>query len=112
MRAFLLIGVLILIATALEAGGDAVNRTALQSSSQLQKVLLFFAGAIMLYAYATFLTSAPVDFGKLLGIYFVVFFLMAQVINFFAFISRPTLPIVVGGLFIMAGGTIISVWRV
>jgi hypothetical protein len=57
------------------------------------------------------LTSAPVDFGKLLGIYVVVFFIMAQFINFVAFGLRPTVPIVVGGMFIVAGGAIISAWR-
>jgi hypothetical protein len=65
----------------------------------------------MLFGYGTFLTSAPVDFGKLLGIYVVVFFIMAQFINFVAFGLCPTVPIVVGGMFIVAGGAIISAWR-
>jgi hypothetical protein len=110
MKALLVLGLLI-VATALEAGGDAIIRTALNSSSMLQRILLFASGAVMLFGYGTFLTSAPVDFGKLLGIYVVVFFLMAQLINFIAFQSRPTLPIIVGGAFIIAGGAIISGWR-
>ena len=63
------------------------------------------------FGYGTFLTSAPVDFGKLLGIYVVVFLIMAQFINFVAFGLRPTVPIVVGGMFIVAGGAIIFAWR-
>jgi small multidrug resistance family-3 protein len=102
---------LLIVATGLEAGGDAVIRTALQSSSIPQRILLFAIGGVMLFGYGTFLTSAPIDFGKLLGIYVVVFFLMAQLINFLAFQSRPTLPIIVGGAFIVTGGAIISAWR-
>jgi hypothetical protein len=111
MKAGLLVLVLLLVATALEAGGDATIRSALQSSSMQQRILLFVLGGVMLFGYGTFLTSAPVDFGKLLGIYVVVFFLMAQFINFVAFQSRPTLPIIVGGVFIVTGGAIISAWR-
>jgi drug/metabolite transporter superfamily protein YnfA len=84
----------------------------LHAASLQQRALLLAAGAAMLFGYGTFLTSAPVEFGKLLGVYVVVFFLVAQVINFVAFGSRPTLPIAVGGLFIVAGGAIISAWRV
>jgi hypothetical protein len=111
MNPLLVLGLLI-IATALEAGGDAIIRSGLHAASLQQRALLLAAGAAMLFGYGTFLTSAPVEFGKLLGVYVVVFFLVAQVINFVAFGSRPTLPIAVGGLFIVAGGAIISAWRV
>jgi hypothetical protein len=111
MKTALLILGLLIVATGLEAGGDAVIRTALQSSNIPQRIILFALGGVMLFGYGTFLTSAPVDFGKLLGIYVVVFFLMAQVINFTIFKSPPTLPIIVGGAFIVTGGAIISAWR-
>jgi drug/metabolite transporter superfamily protein YnfA len=110
MKALLTLGLLI-VATGLEAGGDAVIRSGLRASSLQQRALLLAIGAAMLFGYGTFLTSAPVDFGKLLGIYVVVFFIMAQVINFVAFGTRPTLPIVVGGMLIVAGGAVISAWR-
>jgi drug/metabolite transporter superfamily protein YnfA len=103
--------VLLIIATGLEAGGDAVIRSGLRASAAPQKALLLAIGGVMLFGYGTFLTSAPVDFGRLLGIYVVVFFCMAQFINFVAFKTTPTLPIVVGGLFILAGGVIITAWR-
>jgi hypothetical protein len=79
MNTALLILGLLIVATGLEAGGDAVIRTALQSSSIQQRIILLALGGVMLFGYGTFLTSAPVDFGKLLGIYVVVFFVMAQV---------------------------------
>jgi len=37
--------------------------------------------------------------------------LLAIRFNFVTFKTTPTLPIVVGGLFILAGGVIITAWR-
>ena len=62
----------------------------------------------MLFAYGVFLTSAPVDFARLLGMYVALFFLTAQVIDLVAFGVRPTLPIVLGGACIVLGGCIIA----
>jgi small multidrug resistance family-3 protein len=102
---------LLLIGTSLEAGGDAVVRTGLRSPIPGLKVGLLALGGLMLFGYGVFVTSAPVDFGKLLGVYVVLFFVMAQVLNAFAFGVRPTPPILVGGLLILAGGAVITLWK-
>jgi len=34
-----------------------------------------------------------------------------QVVNFIAFRALPTVPILVGGAFVIAGGAIITFWR-
>lgn len=103
--------VLLVIATSLEAGGDAVVRAGLRSPTPALKVALLACGGLMLFGYGVFLTSSPVDFGRLLGVYVVVFFFMAQLLNALAFGVRPTASIVVGGLLIAAGGVVISLWR-
>jgi small multidrug resistance family-3 protein len=54
---------------------------------------------------------APADFGRLLGIYVVLFFVVAQVVNLIAFGVRPDTPILVGGALITAGGAVITLWR-
>jgi small multidrug resistance family-3 protein len=51
------------------------------------------------------------DFGKLLGIYVVMFFLMAQLQAKMRFGQSPTPPIYVGGALIVAGGLVIAFWR-
>lgn len=51
------------------------------------------------------------DFGRLLGVYVTLFFVVAQAINFVGFGMRPTLPILVGGSLIVCGGAIIAFWR-
>ena len=68
-------------------------------------------GGIVLYCYGLTLNLAPLDWGRLIGAYVAVFFVVAQVINFIFFRTAPTLPILVGGMFILAGGTIISLWQ-
>jgi hypothetical protein len=39
------------------------------------------------------------------------FFVVAQIINLIVFKTPPSLPIVVGGLFILTGGGIITLWQ-
>jgi hypothetical protein len=39
------------------------------------------------------------------------FFVVGQIINLMVFGTPPNLPIVVGGLFIVAGGAIITLWQ-
>ncbi|HTJ25079.1 MAG TPA: hypothetical protein VMA36_02845 [Candidatus Limnocylindria bacterium] len=103
--------VLLLIGTSLEAGGDAIVRTGLRSPVPALKIALLALGGLMLFGYGVFVTSSPVDFGRLLGIYVVMFFIMAQVLNALAFGVRPAPSILVGGLLIAAGGAVISLWK-
>ena len=95
-------------AAALEAGGDAVVRSGLKSSQMVPRLALFLAGGLLLFAYGWVVNAPPWDFGKLLGIYVVFFFIVAQVISFFAFGQKPSLSLLVGGLLIVSGGLVIA----
>lgn len=108
---YLIMFSLLILATLLEAGGDAVVRVGLFNSSSRTRVLLMIAGAVMLFCYGLTLNLAPVDWGRLIGAYVATFFVIAQVINFVAFRTPPSLPIIVGGLFILTGGAIITLWQ-
>jgi len=100
--------ILILLAAALlEAGGDAVVRTGLHTSGTA-RTLWFLAGAIVLFAYGWVVNSPPWDFGKLLGIYVVFFFLVAQTINWIFFKQQPSGAVLIGGLLILSGGAVIA----
>jgi hypothetical protein len=48
------------------------------------------------------------DFGKLLDLYVMFFFLTAQAISWLAFKQIPSLAVLVGGMFIITGGIIIA----
>jgi len=102
---------LLLIATTLEVSGDAVLRIALFQHGGLMRMALFFAGAALLCGYGTFLNLAPLEFGRVVGLYLATLFVVWQVINFVAFRTLPTLPILVGGAFVIAGGAIITFWK-
>jgi len=52
--------------------------------------------------------TPPWDFGRLLGVYVVFFFLVAQAISWLIFHQRPSVAVLVGGGFIAIGGLIIS----
>jgi drug/metabolite transporter superfamily protein YnfA len=102
---------LLLLAAVLEASGDAIVRAGLHSPSLGSRIGLFAAGAAMLFAYGVAVNSPPWDFGKLLGVYVTLFFLVAQIINLVVFGVRPDLPVFAGGAMIMAGGLVITLWR-
>ena len=102
---------LLLVAAVLEAGGDALVRAGLHSSALGNRAAFFATGAMVLFAYALAVNAPPWDFGRLLGVYVTLFFLVAQIINLVVFGVRPQLPIYVGGALIIAGGMLITFWR-
>jgi drug/metabolite transporter superfamily protein YnfA len=109
---FLLPLVLLVAATSLEAGGDAIVRMGLKASHSIPvRVLLMLGGAAVLFGYGLILNLSPLDWGRLIGAYVAMFFVVGQIINLIAFRTSPTLPIVIGGLFIIAGGAIITLWQ-
>lgn len=101
----------LVLATTLEAGGDAIVRIGLKSHTIPVRLLLMSGGAVALYGYGLVLNLAPLDWGRLIGAYVATFFVIGQIINLVVFSTTPTLPIVVGGLFILAGRAIITLWQ-
>lgn len=107
----MLLTALLLVAAVLEVGGDAIVRSGLHASGFATKAVLFVLGAAVLFAYGVFVNTAPADFGRLLGVYVVLFFLVAQVVNRVAFGVVPSAPTLVGGAFIVIGGAVMTLWR-
>jgi hypothetical protein len=101
----------LMIATVLEVSGDAVVRIGLYDHSGLVRIALFFAGAALLFGYGSLLNLAPLDFGQVVGLYIATLFVVWQIVNFLFFRTLPTIPILVGGALVMAGGAIITFWK-
>jgi drug/metabolite transporter (DMT)-like permease len=99
---------ILLFAAVLEAGGDALVRSSMHASTMATRLAFLTLGAIVLCAYGYAVNRPPWDFGRLIGIYVVFFFLVAQGISWLVFRQRPTGPIVIGGAFVVAGGLIMS----
>ena len=103
--------IFLLVATILEVSGDAVVRMAMYNHVGLVRLALFLCGAALLFGYGSFLNLAPLEFGQVVGLYVATLFIVWQVINYVAFRSLPTIPIVLGGSLVIAGGAIITFWK-
>jgi len=99
------------LAAFLEACGDSFFQVSFYRSSGLGRVLAFVAGVGVLAAYGSVVNVPRWDFGKLLGVYVVLFFLMAQLLAKVRFGQSPTPPIYAGGTLIVAGGLVIAFWK-
>jgi hypothetical protein len=99
------------LAAFLEAWGDSFFQVGFYRSSGIGRVLAFAAGTVVLACYGSMVNVPRWDFGKLLGVYVVLFFIVAQILARARFGQSPTPPIYAGGSLIVAGGLIIAFWR-
>jgi hypothetical protein len=99
------------LATALEVSGDAVVRLAIYDHAGIFRIGLFLVGAALLFGYGSVLNLAPLEFGQVVGLYIATLFVVWQIVNFLFFRTLPTVPILVGGALVMAGGAIITFWK-
>jgi small multidrug resistance family-3 protein len=103
--------VFLLAATLLEVSGDAVVRKAIYEHGGAARAGLLVGGALLLFGYGALLNLAPLDFGRVVGLYIATLFVVWQLVNFVAFRALPTLPILVGGALIIGGGLVITYWK-
>lgn len=101
---------ILFVAALLEAGGDALVRVGLHGSA-LKRLSFLLLGAVVLFFYGYAVNSPSWDFGRLIGVYIVFFFLVAQAINWLAFGQKPTAGILLGGSLIVLGGLVISLLK-
>lgn len=99
---------LLILAATLEAGGDAIIRIALHTPAIWTRALLFSVSAAVLFAYGWTVNAPAWNFGELLGLYVVFFFLIAQLISWLGFKQTPSLPVLIGGGLIASGGLVIA----
>jgi len=99
------------LAAFLEVFGDACFSSGLHHSTGATRVSWFLAGTAVLASYGVFVNLPQWDFGKLLGVYVALFFVVAQIVAKLRFQQTPTLPIYTGGALIVAGGLVITFWK-
>ncbi len=87
-------------AAVLEVSGDALVRIGLQRHAPA-----LFAGAVCLVVYGVTVNLGGLDFGRLMGVYIVVFFLVSRIIAALIFGQTPGLrDTLAGALMIIAAG--------
>jgi small multidrug resistance family-3 protein len=96
----------------LEVSGDACFQSGLYQATGATRGVWFLAGGLVLATYGFFVNLPQWDFGKLLGVYVVLFFLIAQIVAKVRFHQSPSTPILAGGALIVLGGAVITFWKV
>lgn len=99
------------LAAFLEVWGDSFFQSAFYRASGAGRILAIAGGALILTAYGSVVNTPRWDFGKLLGVYVVLFFVAAQIVARVRFGQSPTPPIYAGGALIVAGGLVMVLWK-
>jgi multidrug transporter EmrE-like cation transporter len=101
----------IIAATVFEAVGDSLMRIALHYHVMPTRIFLFALASLLLAMYGASLNLAPVEFAEATGIYIASLFIAFQVANYVFFHNRPSPAVLVGGVFIVTGAIVVSVWK-
>ena len=89
----------LVVAAVLEISGDALVRRGLES-----RAWMFAMGAASLVIYGVVVNKSALDFGRLMGVYIAVFFVVSQIVTMIIYRELPTPRTIVGGTLIIAGG--------
>lgn len=112
MRSIITIFGTLILAAALEVGGDALVRHGLRGANATGgRMFAFVLGACVLFVYSLLVNIPKWDFGRLMGVYIALFFIVSQVVAVIVFKEAVRMPTLVGGALIVAGGLVLSLWR-
>ena len=90
---------MLIAAAVLEVGGDALVRRGMES-----RWWMFAAGAVSLVIYGVVVNKGSLDFGRLMGAYIAVFFVVSQIVTMIVYRQLPALRTLAGGALIIIGG--------
>jgi small multidrug resistance family-3 protein len=93
----------LIVAALLEVGGVAAMRVGLRGQAWA-----YLLGAGLLSAYGLLVNQPALGFGRLLGLYIAVFFVVSQALAWAIFGERPGWGLIAGGSLIVAGGLVIQ----
>lgn len=97
----------LLIAIILETNGDAAVRVGLR----LGRPTYFIGGALLVIAYSIMISLPNWSFGRTMGVYIAMFFIISQIVARVMMHETLRLPTVVGGVLIVSGGLVILFWK-
>ena len=98
----------LIVATTLEVCGDALVRKSIHEYTGAYRIGAAIIGALLLFGYGFTLNLAPVEFGKVVGLYIATLFVVWQVVSYFTFGSVPSLAVIIGGSMIVVGGLVVT----
>jgi small multidrug resistance family-3 protein len=98
--------VYLVLAAVLEVSGDYLMRVGLGG-----RRWGLMAGALALAGYGLLVNQPAWGFGRTLGLYIAIFFVVSQIIAFLVAGERPSPSLWLGGAFVVAGGLLIHLGR-
>ncbi|MEK7372318.1 MAG: hypothetical protein AAB328_16105 [candidate division NC10 bacterium] len=98
--------IVLMAAAAAEVLGDLGMRIGIGG-----RVWGYAAGVCLLAGYGWLVNQPAFGFGRALGLYIAVFFVVSQAVAFLALGDRPSPSLLVGGALIVAGGLVIQLGR-
>jgi drug/metabolite transporter superfamily protein YnfA len=93
----------LLAAAMLEVGGDAAMRLGLSG-----RAWGYVVGGVLLAGYGLLVNQPALAFGRVLGFYIAVFFVVSQVLAWLVWGERPGAGLLAGGALIVAGALVIQ----
>lgn len=111
MSRYLIAWAFLIGATTFESFGDATVRIGLFERSGLARAATMAGGGVLLFLYGLMLNLAPLPFERVVGLYIATLFVVWQVVTFVSFRTLPSLPVLVGGALIVAGGLVVTLWE-
>src|ERR1700739_1394378 len=111
MLRYLIAWMFLIGATAFESYGDATVRIGLYDRGGLARAGTMLVGGVMLFLYGLLLNLAPLPFERVVGLYIATLFCVWQIVTYITFRTLPSLPILIGGALIVAGGLVVTLWQ-
>jgi small multidrug resistance family-3 protein len=99
--------IFLVVAALLEVGGDALIRNGLHRRG----ALFMLAGAMTLVVYGFMVNLTKLDFSRLMGLYIVIFFVVAQAVAVLAFRENIGRPVMIGGGLVVLGGIVMTLFH-
>ena len=112
MFRYLVVWAILLVATAMEATGDAVVRIGLFERTGASRAGALIGGTALLFGYGVAVNLTKLPFERVVGLYIATLFLVWQTVSSLTFRSIPRYPIVIGGMLIVLGGLLVTFWTV
>lgn len=98
----------LIVATTLETLGDSLVRKCIYQYTGSYRIAMAVLSALLLFGYGFTLNLAPVEFGKVVGLYIATLSVVWQIISYFTTGVVPSLSVITGGLMIFLGGLIVT----
>ena len=88
--------------------GHALVRKSIHEYTGTYRIAAALIEMVLLFGYGFMLNLAPVEFGKVVGLYIATLFIIWQLVSYFVYRTVPSMTVLIGGGLIVPGGLIVT----